>query len=160
MELFGFFKKKKEAPQKIVTTYDDSRIMPIMEMFNEILGKGSLPIQISYEVLDSLKKIASVPEWYKQVDEETLSNLYTIYKKWQSYKLNKKNQPKEKEIKKTSTIHKAKEWRGTWEEYKEAISKNEIDEFTHVTIETVRNPDQPVVWLEMDENGEVEEYME
>ena len=159
----NFIDKTRLNNDSTENNYTDIRVFFIKKMFNELSKKGKLPFYLNPDILYSLKQIASVEDWDKQVDNETIENLYTIYKQWEDYLISSQKALDEDIAKNNSKIQKSKEWYGTWEQYKEAVAKNEIDEFTHVIIDNNIEENQstePPVWIEIDENGEIEEYME
>ena len=100
----------------------------------------------------SLKEISKTDNWEEKIDNETIENLYKIYERWQRH-INNKPQ-KAIKVSGAGGFHKYEYWEGTMEEYKEALAKNLIDEFTDINIIEYTGE-----ILAMDEEGQIEEYM-
>ena len=149
----------QKKPVKNNTLYDaviqskkDCRIDKINEMLKAIKKNKTLHISVSKSVLAGLKELANTPDWNKNIDAETLDNLYKIYLKWQ----NSLSQP-EPEIKtgKAEGFNYTSYWEGTWEEYLEARKNGEVDDQTRICIYKKTGSK-----IAMDDNGEITEYME
>lgn len=151
MFLSKFFKKKKadDLPEELKN---------ISDLLEYIKKYKRLPINLSREVLNALVVIAETPDWDKQLDEETITNLNKVYTKWQQH-INTKQNKSAVKVAKAEGFERPKYWEGTWAEYEKACENNEIDENTKVEIiEDDKNYHGS--WLSIDENGEIEEYMD
>lgn len=152
MNIFDFFKKNEEIIEIPKHLQNISVLLEYVKKYKK------LPIKISKEVLNSLIIIANTPNWYNQLDEETLKNLNTIYDKWQIH-LNTQHNEKVLKVGKAEGFDRSKIWEGTFEEYKKACENNEIDENTKVYIYE-DDENYHGSYIELDENGEIQEYME
>lgn len=150
--------KKNASKQSIAyKKTSNPKINCINQMLSEINKNGQLSINLSGAVLMSLKEISKTPDWDKKLDNETIENLYQIYQRWQRH--NKGNNTKAVKISSAGGFHKKKYWEGTLEEYKEALRLGLIDEYTDVEIfEDDKN--YRGAWLSIDNDGQVEEYMD
>lgn len=152
MWLLNLFKKKETNIIKI-----PKNLQNIESLLNYVKVHKKLPIKISKDILNSLIIIANTPEWYKQLDQETINNLNKIYDKWQTH-INTKQDKAALKVGKAEGFERPKIWEGTWEEYKQACENNEIDENTKVYVYE-DDKDYHGTYIEIDENGEMEEYM-
>lgn len=143
MGIFDFLKKKAEIPEEYKN----------IDLFlQDVKKKKKVPFKASPEVLKALIEIANTPNWYEQLDKETIKSLEQMFNKWESY-----TQPKKQtELQKTGKSHGfTKYWSGTEEELQEAIRKGLIDEYTKITIIKYTG-----TVLELKEDGSIQEYME
>ena len=152
MGLFGFLQKKKEEENNIIP----SELQNIAKLLEEVKNTGTLPCRISSDILENLKIIANTPNWHLMLKGEIITNLNKIYDKWQNSLTVKNNNTRE--IQKTSTagnFERRKYWEGTIEEYEEDLKNGLIDENTDVEIIKYTGS-----YIAMNNNGEIEEYME
>ena len=152
--IFGFFVGKSINKSDAVVQSDitDNRIMAIKEMLAAVKKNKSLSLSLNKSVLKALIEIANTPNWESQINEETIVNLYDIYKRWINAKSSETDAITTKE---SGGFNYTKYWEGTWEEYLQARNAGDIDDQTKVVILTKTGS-----VLTMDENGEIEEFME
>lgn len=141
----------KEPKEKIAIS-ENPKIKSIKSMLKEVKTAGKLSINLSAPVLMSLKEIAKTPDWDKKIDSETIENLYKIYLRW-----NRQAKSNENIVGVSSAegFNKNKYWEGTYEEYKQDMEKGLIDANT-----TVKIIEYTGSVITMDEEGQMEEYME
>lgn len=133
--------------------YINPKIKCIYSMLQEIQSSGSLPINLSGAVLMSLKEIGKTPNWEQKLDNETIDNLYIIYQRWQKHLKGTTEQTVK--TKNAGGFDIIKYWEGTIEEYEKALEDGVIDDNTKVSI--IEDTGE---FVAMDEDGQIEEYME
>ena len=154
MSFLDWIFKKKETPIEEIPIH----LQNIKALLDYVKQYKKLPIRIPKDVLNSLIVITNTSEWYNQLDQETTKNLNKIYDKWQAHIKTKTNTQAIK-VGKAEGFERPKYWEGTWEEYERACQNNEIDNNTKVEIIEDEN-NYKGSWVSIDENGEIEEYME
>lgn len=127
---YSLLNKKKNKKNK------DPRINAISKMFSCLKKEGTIKANISKEVLESVKIIANEKKWEEKIDEESIDNLYTIYKMWQKNTL--------RITATTGKIGKCSNFTKEPEDLEETIPEEEY-----------RGS-----WIVLDSDGQMEEYMD
>lgn len=147
-------KKSKKTAARKQKNNELSKIDKAEILLNKIKKREHLPIRIPNNVLEGLKIIAKTSDWKNKIDDETLNNIERLYDKWQR----NINSNVKQEVVKTSNSYgfdEPEEWTGTMDEYIKAKENGQIKPGTNVHIVEYTG-----TVLEMDNDGQIEEFMQ
>lgn len=115
------------------------KTLAVARMLDYLRKNKTLEIRLDKDVLESIRAIAHTKEWYKKIDAESLDSLYKIYLRWHSAVNPKGTQ--------TAKLGHGENLAIADEPY--------IDDYEDEDEEEYHGE-----WLTMDENGQIEDYME
>lgn len=148
MGFFDFWKKK----DKININEIPPELQNIAKLLEEVKNTGTLPFKIDSDILENLKIIANTPNWHLMLHGEIINNLNKIYAKWQNVTNVSENVVGVSQI---GGFEYNDYWQGTYDQYKKAKENKKINKNTKVNIIEYTG-----IILVMDEDGQMEEYME
>lgn len=166
-----FFRNKKTPSPEVTKESDknnicetiDPRIRETRELIDIVKKRQNLECYCNPKILKGIKLLSKEPDWERQIDDETLNILSDLNKRRKEYIKSQKKKSANNSVKidkKHSHVSNSqKVWECTPQEYEQALQNGTIPE--DVKIEIVEDPENyHGSWISIDENGEVEEYME
>lgn len=156
-------KEEVKEEKNIINEQTDSRIAEVRELINLIESGRKLQCNCNAQLLKGIKLLAQEANWEDQIDEETLNILSQLMKRHKEHlKYRSDNDSKIAmtiDKKNSHVSNKVVTWELTPKEYEQLLQNGGVPD--NVEVEIVEDEeDYQGSWITIDQNGEIEEYME